>query len=112
MIKTTITMVEKLDNGYLLNGSVKVFNIEYEKEETPIYPDDMDEQAREAAEASRLSKARDAIYDIEYNELKMHINEAISIAETFFKDVIVTYLAGKFVQKPASVISKKLRTPQ
>jgi hypothetical protein len=94
MTDQKILKIEEIDDGYLLNGIVHVRNIDFGK-----------------SNSCDPTQKQDATYDIEYNDNHLSVSDAISIAETFFSDVIATYLSGKFVQKPPDVISKKLCTP-
>jgi len=93
-----IKTIETLENGYRINNTVIVFNIDY------------GENQEFKNKKEKLESMRDAVYDIEYNEKTMSPQEAIRIAEHFFKEVIIQYLAGEFEQK-LKVISKKLKSP-
>ncbi len=95
-----ITTIEKLENGYKLNQAVTVFNIDYGD----------DAKVEEKSKQKIMESMLDAVYDIDYPENKMSPQQAIRIAEHFFKEVIITYLAGEFHQ-PLKVQSKKLRSP-
>ena len=96
-----IKTIEKVDGGYKLNNSVTVFNISWEDER----------EEGEVATAETIEKIMDAEYDIEYDEKVMAPAGAIQIAEFFFSDAYVKYLAGDFRNTPPRVVSKKLRTP-
>lgn len=84
-------MIEEVANGYFLNQTVKVFNIDY-------------------GGACDIDQYKNAEYDIEYNESLISRSDAITIAEEFFKRPIVEYLTGVFVQEKPKIVCKKLKS--
>jgi len=84
MENVKIKSVDTVDGGFIVNKSIKVFNIEVQS-----------------------GAIDDAVYDIEFDEETTNAGEAIQIAESFFNEAYVDVISGNFKPHMPKIVKRQ-----